>query len=63
MVLEAVGKAGLNAGSDVYLALDVAASEFWDNGKYVFKKSGEPTRTPDQMVEMYASWVKQYPIN
>ncbi len=54
VVLEAVGKAGLNAGSDVYLALDVAASEFWDNGKYVFKKSGEPTRTPDQMVEMYA---------
>ena len=62
VVLEAVGKAGLNAGSDVYLALDVASSEFWDNGKYVFKKSGEPTRTPDQMVEMYASWVKQYPI-
>ena len=62
VVLEAVGKAGFNAGSDVYLALDVAASEFWDNGKYVFKKSGEATRTPDQMVEMYASWVKQYPI-
>jgi len=62
VVLEAVGKAGLNAGSDVYLALDVAASEFWDNGKYVFKKSGEATRTPDQMVEMYVSWVKQYPI-
>jgi enolase len=62
VVLEAVGKAGLTAGSDVYLALDVASSEFWDNGKYVFKKSGEPTRTPDQMVEMYASWVKQYPI-
>jgi len=62
VVLEAVGKAGLNAGSDIYLALDVASSEFWDNGKYVFKKSGEPTRTPDQMVEMYTSWVKQYPI-
>ena len=62
VVLEAVGTAGFTAGSDVYLALDVAASEFWDNGKYVFKKSGEATRTPDQMVEMYASWVKQYPI-
>ena len=62
VVLEAVGKAGFAAGSDVYLALDVAASEFWDNGTYVFKKSGEPTRTPQQMVEMYASWVKQYPI-
>jgi enolase len=62
VVLEAVGTAGFTAGSDVYLALDVAASEFWDDGKYVFKKSGEPTRTPQQMVEMYASWVKQYPI-
>ena len=62
VVLEAVGQAGLKAGSDIYLALDVASSEFWDHGKYVFKKSGEPTRTPDQMVEMYTSWVRQYPI-
>jgi enolase len=62
VVLEAVGKTGLRAGSDVYLALDVASSELWDNGKYVFKKSGEPTRTPDQMVELYADWVRQYPI-
>jgi len=62
VVMEAVGTTGLKAGSDVYLALDVASSEFWDSGKYVFKKSGEPTRTPDQMVEMYVSWVKQYPI-
>jgi enolase len=62
VVLEAVGKVGLKAGTDVYLALDVASSELWDDGKYVFKKSGEPTRTPQQMVEMYASWVRQYPI-
>jgi enolase len=62
VVMEAVNKAGLKAGSDIYLALDVAASELWDNGAYVFKKSGEPTRTPQQMVEMYTSWVKQYPI-
>jgi enolase len=62
VVLEAVGKAGLKAGSDVYLALDVASSELWDEGKYVFKKSGEKTRTPDQMVELYVDWVRQYPI-
>jgi enolase len=62
VVLEAIGKTGLRAGSDVYLALDVASSELWDNGRYVFKKSGEPTRTPDQMVELYADWVRQYPI-
>jgi enolase len=62
LVLEAVSKAGYRAGENVFLALDVAASELWDNGKYVFKKSGEQTRTPDQMVEMYADWVRQYPI-
>ena len=62
LVLEAVGKAGFRAGQDVFLALDVASSELWDNGTYVFKKSGEPSRTPAQMVEMYADWVRQYPI-
>jgi enolase len=62
VVLEAVGAAGLKAGHDVFLALDVASSELWSSGRYVFKKSGEPTRTSDQMVEMYADWVRQYPI-
>jgi enolase len=62
IVLEAIGQAGLHAGQDVYLALDPAASELWDGGRYVFKKSGEPARTPAQMVEMYADWVRQYPI-
>jgi enolase len=62
VVMEAIGKAGLGAGRDVFLALDVAASELWDNGQYVFRKSGEPTRTPEQMVEMYSDWVRQYPI-
>ena len=62
IVLDAVGKAGLRAGRDVFLALDVAASELWDSGRYVFRKSGEPARTPAEMVEMYADWVRQYPI-
>ena len=62
VVLEAVGKAGLKAGQEVFLALDVASSELWSDGRYVFRKSGEPTRTSDQMVEMYADWVRQYPI-
>ena len=62
VVLEAIGKAGLNAGRDVFLALDVASSELWDNGRYVFKKSGEAARTPAQMIEMYTDWVRQYPI-
>jgi enolase len=62
VVVEAVGKTGLTAGRDVFIALDVASSELWDDGKYVFKKSGEPTRSPEQMVEMYDEWVRQYPI-
>jgi enolase len=62
VVLEAIGKAGLKAGEDIFIALDVASSELWDNGKYVFKKSGEPTRTSAQMVELWTDWVRQYPI-
>jgi enolase len=62
IVLEAIGRAGFRAGQDVYLALDVASSELWKDGAYVFRKSGEATRTPAEMVEMYADWVRQYPI-
>jgi enolase len=62
VVMEAIGKAGYKAGGDVFIALDVASSELWKDGQYVFKKSGEATRTPDRMVEMYADWVKHYPI-
>jgi enolase 1/2/3 len=62
IVLEAVANAGYKAGSDVYLALDVASSELWDHGKYVFKKSGEGARSIEQMVAMLAEWVRDYPI-
>ena len=63
VVLEAISKAGLKPGTDVSIALDVAASELWaGNGRYTFKKSGEPDRTSDQMIELYSDWVRQYPI-
>ena len=62
LVLEAVANAGYKAGSDVFLALDVASSEMWDNGRYVFKKSGEPPRSIEDMVAMLADWARQYPI-
>jgi enolase len=62
VVLEAIGKAGYKAGSDVYIALDVASSELWKDGQYVFKKSGEPTRSSQQIIEMYQEWAKAYPI-
>jgi enolase len=61
-VLDAIRAAGYKAGSQISLALDVAASELHDGKKYVFKKSGGATRTSDQMVKMYEQWVKSYPI-
>jgi enolase len=64
VVLEAVGKAGYKAGEDVWIALDVAASELWDDSakRYEFRKSGDTPRTADQMVTLYEDWVRQYPI-
>jgi enolase 1/2/3 len=62
VVLEAVSQAGYSAGRDVYLALDVASSEFGKGGKYEFKKSGEPARDAEGMVALYVEWCRQYPI-
>jgi enolase len=62
VILEAIGKAGYQAGKDVYLAVDVAASEMWDNGKYLFYKSDKSTKSADEMVKFYADWVARYPI-
>ena len=62
VVLAAVEKAGYTAGGNVFVALDAASSELWQDGTYVFKKSGEPSRTSSQMVELWADWVRQYPI-
>ncbi|MGH9144249.1 MAG: phosphopyruvate hydratase [Vicinamibacterales bacterium] len=63
VVLEAIGKAGLRAGEDIFIALDVASSELWaGGGTYTFKKSGEPDRTSTQMIQLYEDWIRQYPI-
>jgi enolase len=63
LVLEAVGKAGFRAGDNIFIALDVAASEFWaGDNKYEFRKSGEPSRDPEGMVALYVDWCRQYPI-
>ena len=62
VILSAIKAAGYEAGKQISLALDVAASEFHEGKKYVFKKSGGAVKTPDEMVKMYESWVKSYPI-
>jgi enolase 1/2/3 len=64
VVLEAITAAGYRPGEQAAIALDPASSEFYDksSGKYVFKKSDKSTRTPEQMVEFWANWVRQFPI-
>jgi enolase len=64
VILEAIGQAGYRAGRDVGLALDPAASEYYDagKGKYVFKKSDRSEKSPEQMVEFWSQWAKQYPV-
>ncbi|MBM4155028.1 MAG: phosphopyruvate hydratase [Lentisphaerae bacterium] len=63
-VMEAIGAAGYKAGKDVFICLDPASSEFYDakKKKYVFKKSDKSEKTPEQMVDFWAGWVKNYPI-
>jgi enolase len=64
VVLEAITKAGYKPGTQIGIALDPAASEFYDKetGKYVFKKSDKSQRTSDQMVKFWSKWVAEYPI-
>lgn len=63
-VLEAINLAGFKSGEQVAIAIDPAASEFYDKTthKYIFKKSDKSARTPEQMAEFWANWVRQYPI-
>jgi len=62
VILEAIDAAGFAAGKDIALALDVAASELFKDGTYTFKKSGAGTRDAAGMVELYTSWLDEYPI-
>ena len=62
VVLEAIEQAGYKPGKHVAIALDPAASEFYKDGKYVFKKSDKSTKSSEQMVKLWAKWVKDYPI-
>jgi len=64
VILEAIEKAGLKAGKDVFIALDPAASEMWDDKKkeYFFFKSDKSYMSPEKMVDYWISWINQYPI-
>jgi len=63
VILKAIEKAGYTPGDDVAIALDVAASEFFDKkSKYVFKKSDKSEKSAEDLVKLYVEWCKKYPI-
>ncbi|MBM4055213.1 MAG: phosphopyruvate hydratase [Planctomycetes bacterium] len=62
LILQAIKNAGYVAGKDVYLALDSAASEFYHEGKYVLRAEGGKKKTSDEIIAIYAEFLKKYPI-
>lgn len=62
VILEAIQSAGYKPGKQIAIALDPAASEFYDNGSYVMKKSDGSRKSPSELVGLWSEWVKKYPI-
>ena len=62
LVVEAIQTAGYKPGEQIAIALDPAASEFYQDGKYVFKKSDKSVKTSEEMVKYWTNWVNKYPI-
>jgi len=61
LLLAAIQKAGYKPGADIAINLDPAASEFFEDGMYIFKKSDKSKRTPSAMVALWVEWLKRYP--
>jgi enolase len=61
VIVAAIDAAGYKPGVDIFLGMDPAASEFYDNGKYVLAREGR-TLTSSEMVDLYAQWISEYPI-
>jgi enolase len=62
MLMAAIREAGYEPGKDIAFALDPAASEFYQDGMYVFKKSGGAKKSSEEMIRMYEDWIGRYPI-
>ena len=62
VILEAITAAGYKPGDDISICLDPAVSEMWKDGKYLFFKSTQETKTSEQMIDLWKSWLAQYPI-
>ena len=61
-IVEAIKKAGYEPGKDVFIALDIASSEFYKDGKYVFTKSSNESFDSKGLIDLYESWIEKYPI-
>jgi len=61
-ISEAIVKAGYQPGREAWIALDPATSEIYQDGKYVFARSGDKTRDAEEMIRLYAEWAARYPI-
>uniref|UniRef100_A0A832EKE1 Enolase n=1 Tax=Desulfacinum infernum TaxID=35837 RepID=A0A832EKE1_9BACT len=62
LIMEAIQAAGYAPGDDVFIALDPAASEFYENGRYVLKAERKPEKSSEELIDLYESWVDRYPI-
>ena len=62
VILEAITQAGYQPGNDIAICLDPATSEMWQDGKYVFFKSDRAVKSSEDMVSLWSSWCRQYPI-
>ncbi len=62
VVTQAIQSAGYEPGKDIAIALDVAATELFDDGAYVFKKGDQSRRSAAELIELYAHWVDRYPV-
>jgi enolase len=62
LILSAIQKAGYQPGKDIAINLDPAASEFYENGQYVFRKSDKTHKSSGEMIAIWADWLKKYPI-
>lgn len=62
LIIEAIEMAGYRPGVDVAIALDPAASSFYEDGGYDLAKSGQGRKSSDEMTELYQAWIKKYPI-
>ncbi len=61
LILESIQKAGYKSGEDIAIMLDPAASEFFEHGSYVFRKSDQRRLSSDQMIALWQDWLRQYP--